>query len=424
MQKILIQNGSIVFEDSIQKADLLLENGKIMQIDSKIIAKNADVIDATNKFIFPAFIDIHTHLREPGYTRKEDIASGSLAAVKGGFSQVCCMPNTSPVCDNPTIVYYIKNRAKEVNLCKVHPIGAVTSSLNGQKLTEVGKMKELGVVAISDDGRPVENAAMMANAMQYAANFGLKVLSHCEDSSLAKGGSVNEGTNATKIGVKGIPKVAEEIMIARDILLAEYYNLPIHICHVSTKTGVQLIREAKLRGVQVTCESCPHYFILTDDCILSLNANAKVNPPIREEEDRIAIINGIIDGTIDCIVTDHAPHHEEEKNCAFDLAAFGISGLETSFALSYTHLVKTHKISLSKLGSLMSTTPAKILNLEGGNLGVGAVADITIVDLNKKFVIDSQKFLSKGKNTPFNGMEVYGVVAYTIVNGEVKYKGE
>lgn len=424
MQRLLIQNGSVVFENTVKKQDILIENGKIVKIESNIQLDNVQTIDAEGKHIFPAFIDIHTHLREPGYTRKEDIASGSMAAVKGGFAQICCMPNTNPVCDSPTIVQYIKARAKEVDLCKVHPIGAVTSSMHGGQLTEVGKMKEVGIVAISDDGKPVESSAMMANAMQYAANFGIKVLSHCEDSSLAKGGVVNDGKNATNMGLKGIPKVAEEIMIARDILLAEYYHLPIHICHVSTKTGVQLIREAKARGVQVTAETCPHYFTLTDDCILSFDANTKVNPPIREEEDRLAILQGILDGTLDCIVTDHAPHHQEEKNCEYALAAFGISGLETSFALSYTHLVKSGKISVSNLANLMSKAPAKILNLEGGELQVGKTADITIVDLEKAYTIDGQKFASKGKNTPFNGMQVYGQVVYTIVDGKIKYKGE
>ena len=283
-------------------------------------------------------------------------------------------------------------------------------------------MKSAGVVALSDDGKSVENSQIMRLAMEYANDFGLKCLCHCEDKNLVDGGVVNEGYNSTLTGLKGSLRAAEDIMIARDIALSESLDIPVHVCHVSTFSGVEIIRSAKTRGVKVTAETCPHYFILTDDIITSYDTTTKVNPPVREEKDRQAIINGLKDGTLDCIVTDHAPHSIKDKQVEYNLAAFGISGIETSFALSYTYLVKTGVLSLAELSYRMSAAPAKILNLEGGELKEGGVADLAIVDLNKKFVIDSNKFLSKGKNTPFNGFEVYGEVCCTIVDGAIKFK--
>ena len=380
------------------------------------------MIDAKGLHVFPGLIDLHVHLREPGFEYKEDIASGSAAAVRGGFTQVCCMPNTDPVCDNAAVVGYIVARGREVNLCKVRPIGAITKGEKGEQLAEIGKMKEAGAVAISDDGRPVANARIMRLAMEYASDFGLICLSHCEDKDLVDGGVVNEGYNSTLAGLKGIPRAAEEIMLAREIILAETLGKRAHICHVSTKGGVQLLREAKKRGVAITAETCPHYFTLTDDVIMSFDANTKVNPPIREAEDVAAIKEGLKDGTLDCIVTDHAPHHKDEKNVEYNLAAFGISGIETSFSLSYTYLVKAGVLTLEQLADRMSTAPARILGLEGGALAEGAVADIMLADLNAKYVIDSKEFVSKGKNTPFNGTEVYGKVCCTIVDGDVKYR--
>ena len=367
---------------------------------------------------------MHVHLREPGFEKKENIESGSRAAVKGGFTQVCCMPNTKPVTDNKVVVSYIKNRAREVGLCKVNPIGAITEGQEGKNLAAIGAMKAAGAVAISEDGKSVVATNLMANAMLYAADFGLKCLCHCEDASLVDGGVVNEGYYSTLTGLKGSIRAAEDIIIAREICLAESLSLPVHICHVSTYSGVQLIREAKARGVQVTAETCPHYFTLTDEVIATFDTNTKVNPPIRAERDRLAIIEGLKDGTLDCIVTDHAPHHEDDKNVEYALAAFGISGLETSFALSYTQLVKGGVLTLSELADKMSANPAAILNLQGGTLEVGAPADLTIVDLNKAWTIDPKDFVSKGKNTPFAGREVYGRVKYTVVDGDIKYREE
>lgn len=422
MRKLLIKGGQVVFADEVKAADILLENGKIAKIGKNLKADGAEVIDAAGLTVFPGLIDMHVHLREPGFEYKEDIASGSAAAVAGGFTQVCCMPNTDPVCDNAAVVGYIAARAKEVGLCKVHPIGAITRGEKGETLSEMGKMKDAGAVAVSDDGKPVANARMMRLAMEYASDFGLICLSHCEDKDLVDGGVVNEGYNSTLAGLKGIPRAAEEIMLAREIILAETLHKRAHICHVSTKGGVQLLREAKARGVQVTAETCPHYFTLTDDVVTSFDANTKVNPPIREAEDVAAIKEGLRDGTLDCIVTDHAPHHVDEKNVEYNLAAFGISGIETSFSLSYTYLVKGGVLSLSELADRMSAAPARILHLEGGKIAEGEVADLMLADLNAEYVIDSKKFVSKGKNTPFGGMKVSGKVLCTIVDGDVKYR--
>lgn len=421
MSKLLIKGGTAVLPEGEKVCDILVDGDKIVRIAGNVEDKAAKVIDAKGLHVFPGLIDMHVHLREPGFEYKEDIASGSAAAVRGGFTQVCCMPNTQPVCDNAAVVGYIIARAKKVGLCKVRPIGAITKGEQGETLAEIGKMKEAGAVALSDDGKPVPSARMMRLGMEYASDFGLICLSHCEDKSLADGGCVNEGYNSTLAGLKGIPRAAEEVMIAREIVLAETLGKRVHICHVSTKGGVRLLRDAKARGVAVTAETCPHYFALTDDIILSYDANTKVNPPVREAEDVEAIKEGLKDGTLDCIVTDHAPHHADEKNVEYDLAAFGISGIETSFSLSYTHLVKGGVLTLGQLAERMSGAPARILGLEGGALKEGGVADIMLADLNEKYVIDSRKFVSKGKNTPFNGSEVYGRVKATIVGGKVRF---
>ena len=418
---MIFRNADVVLSGGVKKLDLRVENGKIAELAEHL---EGEGIDCTGLTIFPGLIDMHVHLREPGFEKKENIESGSRAAVKGGFTQVCCMPNTKPVTDNKVVVSYIKNRAREVGLCKVNPIGAITEGQEGKNLAAIGAMKAAGAVAVSEDGKSVVATNLMANAMMYAADFGLKCLCHCEDSALVDGGVVNEGYYSTLTGLKGSIRAAEDIIIAREICLAESLSLPVHICHVSTYSGVQLIREAKARGVQVTAETCPHYFTLTDAAIADFDTNTKVNPPIRAEKDRLAIIEGLKDGTLDCIVTDHAPHHEDDKNVEYALAAFGISGLETSFALSYTQLVKGGVLTLSELADKMSANPAAILNLQGGRLEVGAPADLTIVDLNKVWTIDPKDFVSKGKNTPFAGREVYGRVKYTVVDGDIKYREE
>lgn len=421
---MIFRNAEVVLKNRAVKADVTVENGRITSLSPWGDPQGqTECIDCTGLTIFPGLIDMHVHLRDPGFEKKEDIASGARAAVKGGFTQICCMPNTKPVIDNKVVVTYVKTKAKEAGLCKIHPIGAITEGQNGAALSAIGGMKEAGVVALSEDGKSVQNAKLMANAMLYAAGFGLKCLCHCEDKDLVDGGVVHEGYYSTLTGLKGSVRAAEDIVIAREICLAESLGLPVHICHVSTYSGVELIREAKKRGVKVTAETCPHYITLTDEAIKDFDTNSKVNPPLREEKDRLALIAGLKDGTIDCIASDHAPHHRDDKNVEYDLAAFGISGLETSFALCFTCLVKENCFTLWELADLMSAHPAEILGLGGGGIAVGGVADLTVVDLNKKWTIDPEKFVSKGKNTPFAGRKVYGEVKYTVVDGEIKYGG-
>ncbi len=417
---MIFKNAHAVIGGEVKKVDIRTENGLIAEIGENL--SGGEVLDCAGLTALAGLVDIHVHLREPGFEKKENIESGARAAVKGGFTQICCMPNTSPVIDNKVVVTYIKAREKEVNLCKIHPVGAITKGQEGQELAAIGGMKHAGAVALSEDGKSVPSTKIMSLAMQYASDFGLKCLCHCEDRELVDGGVVNEGYYSTLTGLKGSIRAAEDIIIAREICLAESLDLPVHICHVSTYSGIQLIREAKARGVRVTAETCPHYFTLTDEAIKEFDTNTKVNPPLRAEKDRLAVIEGLKDGTLDCIVTDHAPHHADDKNVEYNLAAFGISGLETSFALSYTALVKSGELTLPQLAEKMSATPAEILSLKGGKIEVGAPADLTFADLNEEWTIDPDEFVSKGKNTPFTGVKVYGRVKYTVVDGEIKYE--
>lgn len=420
---MIIKGGSVVFKDGVEKKDIRVADGKIVRIAEGLTAeKNEEVIDAKGLHVFPGLIDMHVHLREPGFEYKEDIESGCKAAVKGGFTQICCMPNTAPIADNKVVISYIRHRAEEVNLCKVRPVGAITKGEEGEQLADIGEMKKAGAVAISDDGKAVKSSRLMRLAMEYAGGFNMKCLCHCEDKELSDGGVVNEGYNSTLAGLKGIPRAAEDVSISREICLAESLGVPVHICHVSTFSGVRLIRDAKRAGVKVTAETCPHYFAATDDLITGFDTNTKVNPPIREEKDRQAILEGLKDGTLDCIVTDHAPHHPNDKNVEYNLAAFGISGIETSFGFAVTYLYKTGILTLPEIAAKMSGNPARILGLEGGEIAEGAAADLTIADLDEEWTVDSSKFLSKGKNTPFNGRKLSGSIKYTIVDGNVKYR--
>ena len=419
---MIIRNGKVVLKDSVETLDILVKDGKIAKLAKNIPSDGSEEIDASGKHVFPGLIDMHVHLREPGFERKEDIESGSKAAVKGGFTQVCCMPNTNPVTDNKVVVTYIKARAKEVGLCKVHPVGAITKGLKGEEMAGIAGMKKAGAVAISDDGVAVKNARLMRLAMEYAKGFNMICLCHCEDKDLVDGGSVHEGLSATIAGLKGIPRAAEDVIIAREISLAETLDTPVHICHVSTYSGVRMIRDAKKAGIKVTAETCPHYYSFTDEIIRTYDTNTKVNPPIREEIDKQAILEGLKDGTLDCIVTDHAPHHADDKNVEYNLAAFGISGIETSFGFAITNLYKTGLLSLNEIAEKMSAAPARILGLDGGEIKEGGVADIMIADLDEKWTIDPANFVSKGKNNPFGGYELYGAVKYTIVDGSIKYQ--
>ncbi len=377
-------------------------------------------IDATGMIAVPGLIDLHVHLREPGHEYKETIETGAKAAVRGGFTTICPMPNTSPVNDNSQVTAYIVNRAKELGLCRILPIGAITRGLEGTILAEYGDMEQKGMVAISDDGRPVADARVMRRAMEYAHGLGLPVISHAEDLSLARDGAMNEGITATRLGIKGIPNAAESIMIMRDIALAELTGARIHIAHVSCEESVDAIRHGKARGIKVTAETAPHYFTLTDEAVAQYDTHAKMNPPLRTEKDRQAIIQGLADGTLDIIATDHAPHSPLEKEVEFDRAAFGIVGLETSLPLSLG-LVQEGKLSLSQLIEKMSKNPATLLGIDN-DLKPGNPADITIIDPEAYHTIDPDTFFSKGVNTPFVGFNVKGEAWMTLVQGRVVFQ--
>ncbi|NLO81789.1 MAG: dihydroorotase [Clostridiales bacterium] len=423
---LCIKNGIVVDGVSPKpyKADILVDGDKIVEIDYGLSTSADTVIDATGKYVLPGLVDAHCHLREPGFEYKEDIGSGTRSAVAGGFTSIACMPNTKPVVDNGALVRFIKMRAREEEAAKVYPIAAVTKGLNGEELTEMWELKEAGAVALSDDGRPIMNSRIMRLALQYAKGLHMLIISHCEDLELAGDGVMNEGYMSTVLGFKGISRAAEEVMVARDIILAETLDAPIHIAHVSTRGSVELIRQAKRRGVKVTCETAPHYFSATDEWVDGYDANTKVNPPLRTGDDVEAIKEGLRDGTIDIIATDHAPHHRDEKEVEYSLAASGISGFETAFSLAYTHLVEAGVISLPQLVEKMSKRPAEILNIEGGKLEVGKTADIIVVDLARVFTVDVSQFYSKGKNSPFHGHTLKGKVVHTIVDGRVIMENE
>ncbi|MDR2091378.1 MAG: dihydroorotase [Clostridiales bacterium] len=419
--RLIIKNGNVVKGNAVQKEDVYVENGRIVKPEKSFGADR--IIDASGLYVMRGLVDMHVHLREPGFEYKEDIASGTKAAVKGGFTAVCCMPNTKPAADNPAVITYIKARAAEADNCRVYPIGAITKAQKGGEITEMFALKRAGAIALSDDGYPVSDGNIMRLALEYAKTAEIPLICHEEDTAIAAGGVVNEGYNATIAGLRGISSVAESAMIARDVLLAESLNTRVHIAHVSTKSGLEIIRRAKKRRVAVTCETCPHYFCANDSLILSFDTNTKVNPPLRSEEDRLAVVEAIKDGTVDAIVTDHAPHHKNDKSVEYNYAANGISGLETAFALSYTFLVKNGGIDIITLVRLMSENPAKILGLDK-DAEYADAADLTVVDLNKKYKISVKDFVSKGKNSPFDGLEVYGEVRYTIIGGKIKYEAK
>ena len=415
---VLVKNGTLL--DG--KFDVLIEDGKIKRIEihGKIDESEAQtVIDATGKYVLPGLVDAHCHLRDPGFEYKEDIASGTLSAARGGFTSIACMPNTNPVIDNASVVWYIKERAKKEGLVNVYPIGAVSTGQNGEALSEMGDMKKAGIVAVSDDGRPIKSSGLMKKAMQYADMLDLRIISHCEDLALVSDGVMNEGFNSTVMGLKGIPSVSEDIMVARDVSLAEYLGVFVHIAHVSTKGSVEIIRQAKKRGVKVTCETCPHYFTLTDDACQGFNTLAKVNPPLRSKIDKEAIIEGLVDGTIDIIATDHAPHHFDEKNVEFDKALNGMVGFETALSLGLTYLVEKGFLSIGQLIEKLSLNPARMLGIDKGYIKEGKDADLIVVDLKERFEVNVDSFSSKAKNSPFNGMMLSGKVCNTIVGGKL-----
>lgn len=420
--KLLVKNGIL---PEYGKCDLLVEDGLIAKIAPSIEDADAEVIDAKGQYVLPGMVDLHCHLRDPGYEYKEDIVSGSKAAAKGGFTSICCMANTNPVNDNAVVTSYIVNKAKnEGSAVHVYPIGALSHGLKGETMAEIGDMAKAGAVAISDDGKPVMNAHLMRLAMEYSAAFGLTVFDHCEDINLVNSGVMNEGYNSTLLGLRGTTRAAEEVQIARDIVLSRTLNLPIHICHVSTAGGVQLIREAKKDGVRITAETAPHYLAGTDDMVQSYSADTKVNPPLRLTSDQEALIAGLCDGTIDAIATDHAPHHRDEKEVEYNSALSGISGFETAFALCMDALVHAHHMTMEEFVQVACTNPAKILGKNCGKLEVGRDADFIIADIAKEWTVDRKEFVSKGKNTPFDGRTVHGRVLETYVGGKRIYKYE
>ena len=377
------------------------------------------VIDAKGMIVVPGLIDIHVHLREPGHEYKETIESGLLAAVRGGFTAVCSMPNTNPVNDNSQVTKFIINRSKELGLSKVYPAGSVTQGSRGKTLAEIYDMKQAGIIAVTDDGKPLENSNIMRRALEYCKGLNIPIFVHAEDTSLVDGGSMNEGSFSTFWGIKGIPNAAESIMVARDIALSEFTGAQVHFCHISTKESVEAIRQAKKRNVNVTCETAPHYFTLTDADVKDYDTNFKMNPPLRSEEDRQAIICGLLDGTIDLIASDHAPHSVVEKDVEFDMAAFGIIGLETSLSLSLK-LVHDGFLTLEELINKMAKNPAKIIGINN-DIKQGNIADLTIINPDVPYEIDPESFKSRSKNSPFSGMKVQGRAFLTMVNGTVVY---
>jgi dihydroorotase len=425
--KLFISGGHLIDPSEGQNSgkNLLIENGKVVAWlgHNEAAPEDAEVFDANGMIVAPGFIDLHVHLREPGQEHKETIASGCAAAVAGGWTSVCPMPNTSPVNDNAAITRYMIEQAEREGTANVFPVGAITKSSDGHELAEMGEMKAAGAVAVSDDGRPVPTAGMMRRAMEYAKDFDLPVVDHCEDKSLSSGGVMHEGKISLLLGLKGMPALAEEIDAVRDIILAKETGARIHIAHVSTRGAIEAVRRAKNEGIKVTCEVTPHHFTLTDRAVEGYDTNTKMSPPLRSEEHLEAILEGLRDGTIDAIATDHAPHHADEKALEYDRAPMGIIGLETAIGLAFGELVDRGVIDLVRLVELCSTNPAKIFNLENrGTLKVGSIADITILDPNLEWTYRNADSKSKSKNSPFDGRDFTGAAVATIVGGKIVYR--
>ena len=421
MEKSILKYGTVIdpSQKLHDKLDVLIIDGKVAKIEKDIEESDAEIIDCKGLFIAPGLIDMHVHLRDPGQCYKEDIISGCESACAGGVTAVCCMPNTKPTIDSTETINYILEKAKNAK-ARVYPVCSITKGLEGKEFSDFEALKKSGAIGASDDGRPVKNAKMMEEAILKCKEAGILAISHCEDLDIIDGGIINKGEVSERLGVKGMDRASEETITAREIILAEAVDAKIHIAHVSTKGSVQLIREAKARGAKVSCETGPHYFALTDELLLKRDADYRMNPPLRLESDRIAILEGLKDGTIDAIATDHAPHSAEEKS-DFLKSPNGIVGLETSLAVSITMLCKKEGLPIDFVIDKMSCSPARLLNIQGGTLKEGATADICVFDMDKKWTVDVNKFKSKSRNSAFKGMELTGKVIYTILGGKVVY---
>jgi len=421
MNRLLIKGGRVVDPASGLDAerDVLIEDGRIAAVAPGLTAGDARMMDARGLIVAPGFIDMHVHLREPGFEHKETIETGTRAAAAGGFTSVVTMANTRPVNDNAAVTELILRRAAEVGAVHVFPVGAITKGLEGKELAEMGELIAAGAVAVSDDGRPVEDPRVMRRALEYVTAFDVPLIEHSETPSLHPGGVMNEGYWSTALGLRGIPAASEEIAVRRNVILAALAGARLHIAHLSTRAALDAVRDAKARGLRVTCEVTPHHLLLTDEAVKTYDTRTKMNPPLRSEEDRQALLSGLADGTIDAIATDHAPHHADDKQVEYDKAAFGVVGLETAVPLALDRLVGAGHLTISRLVELLSTGPARVLGLKKGTLAPGADADVTILDPERSFKVESARFQSKGRNTPFEGWTLRGQAVATIVSGRI-----
>ena len=423
---LLLRGGRVVdpSQDLDRRADLLLEDGKVVAVGNLAAGKGHEVIDVAGCVVTPGFVDMHVHLREPGREDKETILTGSRAAAAGGFTSIVCMPNTTPVNDNAAITRFILERAAEAGLVNVYPTGAITLGSQGEQLAEIGEMHAAGIVAVTDDGRPVQNSQVMRRAMEYARIFDIPVMDHCEDLFLAAGGCMNEGQASTRLGLRGMSRAAEELHVVRDIILSRITGGRVHILHLSTRESLDQVRAAKAQGIRVTCEVLPHHFTLTDDDIQDFDTDFKMMPPLRERADVEAMLEGLADGSIDCLATDHAPHTRLDKEEPFEEAASGVIGMETAIPICWEHLVRAGVVPVPRLVELFSLNPSRILKLGKGTLAEGADADVTVIDPDRRQVVDPSRFRSKGRNCPFRGWELRGAPVLTVVGGRVVHRQE
>lgn len=424
MSRMLVRGARLVdpSQSLDEVCDILLQDGLVEAVGNRLPGDDAEIFEGAGLVATPGFIDMHVHLREPGFEYKETIATGCASAAAGGFTAVACMANTSPVNDNAAVTEFILRKAAQANTSRVHPIGAITKGLEGSELAEIGEMVEAGAVAISDDGHPVENPAVMRRAMEYSSLFDIPLIEHCETPELHPQGVMNESYWSTTLGLRGIPTASEEVSVQRNIVLTQTTGARFHVAHLSSAGSLASVRRAKQAGLRVTCEVTPHHLILTDAAVAGYDPNTKMKPPLCGETDRQALLDGLADGTVDAIATDHAPHHQDEKSLEFDQAPFGIVGLETAVPLCLDKLVGSNVITLSRLVELLSTAPARILGVSGGSLKVGSPADVTLLDLNASCSIDPTRFASRGRNTPFGGWQLRGRAVATIVGGKTVWR--